>query len=416
MLWASRLHISNRQNKKNMQKTLSTFHKSVYLLVLGLAITLSLCAYACGEKQNVAEPQKDGKEQVEEVEDTSTLMGQWRQEMKDKLREEWNDNVLTVGENSMKIWYKYYGDAPRGDRSLWISMHGGGSAPARVNDQQWDNQKRLYQPSEGLYVAPRAPWNDWDLWFKPGMDELLHKLIVCAVLFEGVNPDKVYLMGYSAGGDGVWRMAPRMADSWAAASMMAGHPGDVSLVSLRNTPFMIWCGALDSAYNRNKECEQRGKVMDRLQAEDPGGYIHETHIQEGREHWMYLDDAAALPWMAKYTRNPRPDRVVWMQGDVNHKDFYWLGLPDLTGVKKGMAVTVRKDGNNFDIESCDYPSIRIYLDENMVDFKKRVTVKYNGKTVFKEKVSPSDEVRKNTLYDREDPSYVFSAVIDVKVK
>jgi dienelactone hydrolase len=28
-----------------------------------------------------------------------------------------------------------------------------------------------------------------------------------------VNPNKVYVMGYSAGGDGVWRLAPRMADS-----------------------------------------------------------------------------------------------------------------------------------------------------------------------------------------------------------
>jgi poly(3-hydroxybutyrate) depolymerase len=48
-------------------------------------------------------------------------------------------------------------------------------------------------------------------------------------LFRGVNPDKVYLLGYPAGGDGVWQLAPRMADRFAAAAMMAGHPNGASL-------------------------------------------------------------------------------------------------------------------------------------------------------------------------------------------
>ena len=41
------------------------------------------------------------------------------------------------------------------------------------------------------------------------------------------------VVGYSAGGDGVYQLAPRMADSWAAAAMMAGHPNGVSPLSLR---------------------------------------------------------------------------------------------------------------------------------------------------------------------------------------
>ena len=72
------------------------------------------------------------------------------------------------------------------------------------------------------------------------------------MLLAGANPDKVYLMGYSAGGDGVYQLAPRMADRFAAASMMAGHPGNASPLGLRNLPFAIFSGADDAAYNRNK--------------------------------------------------------------------------------------------------------------------------------------------------------------------
>ena len=72
------------------------------------------------------------------------------------------------------------------------------------------------------------------------------------VVTRGVNPNRIYLMGYSAGGDGVYQLAPRMADRWAAASMMAGHPNDAKPDNLRNLPFGLFMGGKDGAYNRNK--------------------------------------------------------------------------------------------------------------------------------------------------------------------
>jgi dienelactone hydrolase len=91
-------------------------------------------------------------------------------------------------------------------------MHGGGNAPSTVNDRQWKNQVGLYTLDEGVYLAPRAPTNTWNLWHESHIDTLFDQLIHAAVLFEGVNPNKVYIMGYSAGGDGVYQLAPRMAD------------------------------------------------------------------------------------------------------------------------------------------------------------------------------------------------------------
>ena len=67
------------------------------------------------------------------------------------------DRKLVLGDLSMPFWMKTFGDAPKNGRSLWISMHGGGSAPKEVNDQQYENQKKLYQLEEGIYLVPRAP-------------------------------------------------------------------------------------------------------------------------------------------------------------------------------------------------------------------------------------------------------------------
>jgi len=344
------------------------------------------------------------------------LQQEWKQQARAKYSYVMEQNAVMADTLKMNIFGRVYGprEAPEGGRSLWISLHGGGNAPKELNDGQWRNQTMLYTPAEGVYVAPRAPYNDWDMWFKPGLDSLYEHLIEFCVACHDVNPDKVYLLGYSAGGDGVWRMGPRMADRWAAASMMAGHPGDVSLLSLRNTPFMIWCGALDAAYNRNEECTQRGIQMDSLYHADPEGYIHETHIVEGKPHWMDRVDTAAISWMYRYTRNPYPRRIVWQQGDRMHRNFYWLTLPDEVEPKKGDLVRVDIQGQTITISDNSYPSLTLWLNDELVNLDKKVTIKQGKKTLFKGKLPRTEENLRESLFKRNDLRYCFPSRVTVK--
>ncbi len=141
-----------------------------------------------------------------------------------------NDHV--IDDLRMLFWYKVFGEAPAERRSLFISMHGGEGAPKEVNDQRYENQKRLYQPEEGVYLVPRAATNTWDLWYQSHIDIFLERLITDMILFEDVNPDRVCIMGYSAGGDGVCQLAPRMADRLATA-------GDRTLASVNENEISI---------------------------------------------------------------------------------------------------------------------------------------------------------------------------------
>ena len=339
---------------------------------------------------------------------------QWKKGLSDKLKSTNETSCIIQGNLKMKYTAQIFGEKPADGRSLWISMHGGGNAPTALNDSQWENQKQLYQPAEGVYVCPRAPWDDWDMWFKNPIDKMFEELIQTMMLYYDVNPDKVYLMGYSAGGDGVWRMAPRMADHWAAASMMAGHPGDVSLLGVRNLPFMLWCGGEDAAYNRNKEVALRGVELDSLQHADPNGYIHETHIVAGKPHWMDLEDKAALPWMAQYKRNPYPTTVVWCQGDNGRTQFYWLGVPT-SETKKGNELRVTIKDNVVNITKCDYSQVTIYLNDQLANLDKAVKVIYNKKTLFKGKLTRTADNLQKSLDERGDPSYCFPAILKVNI-
>ena len=369
------------------------------LTILFSLLTLSLSA------QNLTRAQAE--------QEARTLATQWIADTKEIYQQAWETHRLVIGSEIMSFWYTTYGTKPTDGYSLFISLHGGGNALAQLNDSQWENQKQLYQPQNSVYLAPRAPYDDWDMWFKPDLDQFYASLIQMCVAYLDVNPDKVYLIGYSAGGDGVWRMAPRMADTWAGASMMAGHPGDVSLLNLRNTPFMVWCGALDAAYNRNRECTQRGLELDSLHTADPNGYIHETHIVEGKPHWMDLEDAAALPWLQQYQRNPYPTHIVWRQEEVTHPHFYWLTAP-ADQLQRGKTVRLSLKGNTVTISQCDYTQLTLQFNDQMVNLDKPITIRMNGKTLFKGKLPRTLANLQSSLAARNDLRYIFPAQVTVE--
>ncbi|MGA1392734.1 MAG: transglutaminase-like domain-containing protein, partial [Phycisphaerales bacterium] len=105
------------------------------------------------------------------------LVDAWERQVKRDRMSAIKEGVVEIDGLRMPIWYQTYGDKPRGGRSLFISMHGGGGAPPEVNSQQWENQKRLYRPAEGVYLAPRAPTDTWNLWHQGHIDRFFDRLI-----------------------------------------------------------------------------------------------------------------------------------------------------------------------------------------------------------------------------------------------
>jgi poly(3-hydroxybutyrate) depolymerase len=321
--------------------------------------------------------------------------------------------VKAVGKE-MKYLERSFGEAKEGERSLYISMHGGGGAPAKVNDQQWQNQIRLYAPKEGIVVAPRAPTDNWNLWHEGHIDALFDRLIENFVMVRGVNPDRVYLMGYSAGGDGVYQLAPRMADRFAAASMMAGHPNDANPLGLRNLPFMIFMGGNDGAYKRNEIAAEWGGKLVKLKEGDAEGYEHKVTIYEGLGHWMNGKDAEALPWMADRTRDAWPKKVVWHQSGRTHDRFYWLAVPEGTA-KAGQTVMAEVTGQKIEVRAEGVDQLTLRLNDALIDLDQSVVVTVNGVERFKGKVDRSVQVIGESLKQRADPRSVAMAEVRLKL-
>ena len=342
------------------------------------------------------------------------LAADHRESIRQSRPGEMDAKVIKVDGAEMPFEMKLFGEKPRDGRSLVISMHGGGGAPKRVNDQQWDNQKKLYEIDEGIYLAPRAPTDSWNMWHQGHIDVLYTRLIENLIAIEDVNPNRVFITGYSAGGDGVFQLAPRMADQLAAAGMMAGHPNETKPDGLRNLPFTLHVGGKDAAYNRNTIAQTWSDKLAELKQADMGGYEHWAKIYPEKGHWMDREDREGIKWMLKYSRNMIPEKVVWLQDDVLHNRFYWLKAE--TGkAKAGDRVIASRTRNNISIEEAPAGKLIVLLRDDMLNLDDEVTVTKGETQLWRGKAIRTIKSIAETLADRGDPTATFCAQVEVEV-
>ncbi|MEM9660387.1 MAG: polyhydroxyalkanoate depolymerase, partial [Planctomycetota bacterium] len=269
------------------------------------------------------------------------------------------------------------------------------------------------QPPEGVYLAPRAPTDTWNLWHQGHIDKFFDRLIENLVVFEDVDPNRVYLMGYSAGGDGAYQLAPRMADRWAAVSMMAGHPNDTSPLGLRNIGFAIYMGGRDKAYKRNEIAAEWQEKLAALKQQDPDGYFHLVTIYPEKGHWMDREDASSIDWMRQQSRDPIPSKVVWKQDDVTHPRFYWLAT---TEPQAGALVVAAREGQTIEIESSDAKTLSVRFSDEMVDLDEPVRITRGDRVLYEGVVPRTIPVLAQTLEERGDRDSMFAGEVEVELE
>ena len=331
------------------------------------------------------------------------------------LKADFQANKVTYGKMTSPYVVKKVGKMPKNGWPLFIAMHGGGGVPKRINDSQWRQMQIYYRDQKSvegyLYLALRAPNDVWNGFYAPYNLPLTANLIRQFLLFGHVDSDKVFLMGYSHGGYGAFYIGPQMADRFAAIHVSAAAPSTGNEIgkNLRNTRFTYMVGEKDTRYGRLSRCKSFDKYMTTIKTNTKDAYPVKFEYKAGYGHGG-LPDRDKISEMYPFTRNPVPNKVVWLttRGEVN--SFNWLHVPHPGG---GKEVTASCRNNQLVVKSKKTEEVHVLLDERLVDYSKPLLIELNGKKLEK-KLKPSLQTMCETLSERGDPKFIFATRVVLK--
>jgi len=241
-----------------------------------------------------------------------------------------NSKCIRCQKNLTLRWYeKVVGNPTYSGYALFICLHGGGQGAASMNDSQWKDiipfESGGFQNGT-IAVAPRGINNEWNLHFIDESFPALTRLIEDYIIFRGVDPNRVYLMGFSAGGDGAYQLSERLPHLLAACSPQAGHPNGVSTINICNLPIYFAAGEKDGLFKRNQICIDYYKKVMGQNGKYLGKYIAKVEVVAGSGHsfqcWkkprrsffngsksVTTSNETAFDFMYSFTRNPFPTEI-----------------------------------------------------------------------------------------------------------
>lgn len=341
--------------------------------------------------------------------------------------------VADIGDKKMPYIILAKGKKPATGWPLFFCLHGGGANPNargphtwQINTQEWQTQMHLATnlwDAPGLYVIPRMADDRDGRWYYGYNQIFIDRLIQQSILFNNVDPDRVFLMGISEGGYTAFRLGSMMADRWAGScAMAAAEPLDTSPPeNLRHVAFRCGIGEKDTMFNRHILARNYFKRLAELNQQNPGQYIHHHDEQKGRGHGINYKPGPA--WIAKHTRTAVPKVITWTiikQHDRHRNRLYWLALDNYTGILPLKLTAEAQANNTINITAktanriAHNLDLRVYLNNTLADLGKPVTININGKQAFQGTIKPSMEAIIRSTAERGDPKQVFPVHIPLK--
>ena len=344
--------------------------------------------------------------------------------------------------SSMAYYYGSRGTKPATGYPLFLYLHGSGDRELEFSGGYNFAQRMETTPS--VHFVPRIPQTgQWYRWYQQSKQWAWEKLIREAMASGKINPDRIYVLGISEGGYGGQRIASFYADYWAAAGPMAGGEPlkNAPPENLRNTPFSLRTGSLDTDFSRNLLTGYTRDALDSLQALYPDGYEHWVQLIQGAGHGIDYDPTPV--WLKKYVRNPQPLHVCWEDYDMDGRrrqgfanlevieipNPYYRTRYDEDIVDNTVTITVKSvdyttveqiDGIETRFEKSAFtPNVgkfRVYLSETMVDLSSPVRIVVNGKEKFNGLLQPNIRHMANSMRLFFDPRRIFPVAVDISLE
>lgn len=342
----------------------------------------------------------------------------------------------------MNFYLGVKGDMPKDGYPVFLYLHGSGP---RANE--WATGLKLakhFNDGPSMYIVPQIPQEgEWYRWWQRSKQWTWEKVLRIILSMPEVDKNRIYVFGISEGGYGSQRLASFYADYWAAAGPMAGGEPLINapVENLAHVPLSFLTGDRDFMFYRHLLTKTTGEKLDSMQRIHPNEYVHRVKLLEGYGH--SIDYTPTTPWLAQHKRNAQPRHFLWENFEMDglkRNAFYNLQvLAEEDEFRTKYEFTANAD-NSIDIKvdavkynptwkdprwginmlfskeftPAQHGHLRIFLSDQLVDLKKKVTVRINGKEGFNGKVKGSKKNQKLAHELWGDPMRNFKHAVEVK--
>lgn len=342
---------------------------------------------------------------------------------------------------------------------MYLYLHGSGP-----KEDEWKYGlmwAQYFNDAPSVYFIPQIPnEGEYYRWWQKAKLYAWEKLLRQSLASGHVDANRLYVFGISEGGYGSQRLASYYADYWAGVGPMAGGEPlkNAPVENCANLAFSFLTGAMDEGFYRNKLTGYTKTAFDSLQAKYAGKLMNHSADSLFRHRIELIpncghsiDYSLTTPWLKTYKRNPYPHTFMWedypmdgqrRQGFYNlyvmkrpkaadglkdasgeDRDYYEMNIQDNVirlSVKKVTYQTLERDpvyGIDLKFTKSYHPVIggkwKIYLNDQLVDMNRPVTVFINDRKVFEGKLVPRMEDMITSCMEYFDPCRVFPASVDV---
>jgi predicted esterase len=329
-------------------------------------------------------------------------------------------------EKSKRGKYIVAGDARA--KQLVICLHGGGAGEGSAESAVSGFGGAFHKMDKTVVIYPEVLEKTEHGWTDDDTEQFILDLIETAKRSHPIDTNHVYITGHSMGGFGTWTLGARYADLFGGLAAFAGAPTpyfdpknsgrvigiqDGVLPNLMNLPIFVY----QSGDDRNVPAVTNDFALPELDklraATHDQGYEHVYERVEGRGHqFPEKGPGPGVEWATRHARNPRPKKVVWQPVRAWKKSFYWIHS-EKPSLGKTLTVEVTAP-NTIDVTGdATSKGLTLYLDDRLVDLEKEVTVKVDGKEVFRQVAKIHLSTMVETAAERADAEYVFGARVDL---
>lgn len=341
----------------------------------------------------------------------------------------------------MNFYLGVKGDMPKDGYPVFLYLHGSGP-----REHEWANGLRLakmFQDGPSMYIVPQIPQEGaWYRWWQRSKQWTWERILRILMSMPEVDKNRIYVFGISEGGYGSQRLASFYADYWAAAGPMAGGEPLINapVENLAHVPLSFLTGDKDFMFYRHLLTKTTGEKLDSMQRLFPNEYKHRVELIPDKGH--SIDYTPTTPWLARHKRNAQPRHFIWenleMDG-LKRNAFYNLQVLEETDAYRTRyeftanadnSIDIKVDGVKYnatwkdphwgidmlfskDLTPAQHGHLRVFLSDQLVDLKKKVTVRINGKQVFCGKVKSSKKTRKLSQELWGDPMRDFKHAVEV---